>query len=133
MIILLYYFFSHENIMKAIQANRYDILLALLPSYLLTNSVLSTKLTREQRIEQITFGFSIDITYYHEYMLYDFQNGKQSSSRNGGKNPNITLFDISWMKKYLSLTISLCKILIDPRAVHIFIHSFCHISNVLAN
>lgn len=112
-------FFSHENIMKAIHAHRYDILIALLPSYLLTNAVLSTKLTREQRIEQLTFGFSLVVTYYHEYIVYDFQNGKQSSSRNGGKNPNMTLFDLSWMKKYLSLTISLCKILIDPRAVHL--------------
>lgn len=78
-------FFSCENIMKAIHAHRYDILIALLPSYLLTNAVLSTKLTREQRIEQLTFGFSLVVTYYHEYIVYDFQNGKQSSSRNGGK------------------------------------------------
>ena len=111
--------FSRENIEKAINAKKYNILLALLPSYLLLNSVLSTELTRAQRIEQLTYGFALVFTYYHDFLSYDFQNGLQSSSRNGGHNQHMTLFDIKWMKKYLSLVISLVKILVDPKAVHL--------------
>ena len=41
---------------------RYDLLLALLPSYLLINSVMSPELIREERIEQLIFGFAIVCT-----------------------------------------------------------------------
>lgn len=66
MIILLYYFFSNEKIKIAIQAHRCDILLVSLPFYWLINSVLSTKLIWEQRIEQFTFGFSFVVTCYRK-------------------------------------------------------------------
>ena len=111
--------FSRENVEKAIQMERYDLLLSLLPSYLLINAVFSPDLTREQRVEQLTFGFSIVITYYNDYILYDFQNGLQSRNRMGGKNQFMTLYDPIWMKKYLSLTISLSKSLSDHHKIHL--------------
>ena len=111
--------FSQENVQNAILMERYDLLLALLPSYLLINAVMESDLTREQRIERITFGFSIVCTYYNDYLKYDFEKGKQRRNRLGGQNKWMTLYDIIWMKKYMTLAISLTKVLIDPRSVHL--------------
>lgn len=111
--------FSHENIKKALDAGRFDIVLALLPSFLLINAIFSAELTREKRIEQLTFGFSIVSTYFNDYLKYDFQGGLQRRNKNGGHNKHMTLFDPIWMKKYMSLTISLSKILIDRRHIHL--------------
>ena len=108
-----------ESISNAITHERFDLLLALLPSYLLINSVMSEHLTRAQRIEQLSSGFALVATYYNEYLIYDFQNGLQSSSRAGGKNNFMTLFDLIWMKKYMSLTLSLTKVLNDNREIHL--------------
>lgn len=112
-------FFSRENIEKAIQMNRFDLLLSLLPSYLLLNAILSTQLTREQRIEQLTYGFLIVYTYYQDYLHYDFTNGLQRRTRNGGQNQFMTLFDPIWIRKYLTLTISLVITLSNPKSVHL--------------
>ncbi|KAK8887912.1 hypothetical protein M9Y10_038971 [Tritrichomonas musculus] len=68
--------FSQKYIKNAISI-LCDLLLALLPSYLLINSVLTPELTRSQRIELLTFGFAIVSTYYNDYIIYDFKNGKQ--------------------------------------------------------
>ena len=111
--------FSQESISNAISQERFDLLLALLPAFLLINSVMSENLTREQRIEQLSFGFSLVATYYNEFLIYDFQNGLQRSSRAGGKNNYMTLYDIIWMKKYMSLTLSLTKVLNDNREIHL--------------
>ena len=91
----------------------------MLPCYLFINSVLSKELNREQRIEQLTFGFLLIANYYKEYILYNFEEGKQSRSRDNGENKHMTIYDPVWMKKYLSLTISLVKILVDERSVHL--------------
>lgn len=80
---------------------------------------MSPELTREERIEQLTFLFAIVCTYYNDYLIYDFKNGKQRRSRQGGQNKYMTLYDLNWMKKYLTLTHSLTKVLIDPRSVHL--------------
>lgn len=112
-------FFSQENIQKAIQAERYDLLLALLTSYLLINSLMSTELTRQQRIEQLTFGFSIVAIYYNDYQKYDFSKGLQRKFRCSGKNNYMTLYEPIRMKKYMSLTISFTKALGDPKAIHL--------------
>ena len=80
---------------------------------------MKSDLTREQRIEQITFGFAIVCTYYNDYLKYDFEKGKQRRNRLGGQNKWMTLFDLTWMKKYMTLAISLTKVLIDPRAIHL--------------
>ena len=40
---------------------------------------MKSDLTREQRIEQITFGFAIVCTYYNDYLKYDFEKGKEET------------------------------------------------------
>ncbi|KAK8853622.1 hypothetical protein M9Y10_017183 [Tritrichomonas musculus] len=112
-------FFSKENIELALNAHRYDILLAMLPSFLLIDSLFSNKITRFQRIEQLTFGCSLVLTYYIEYTKYDFDNGLQRRNKDKGKNMHMTLHDPIWAKKYISLTISLVKVLSDQRNVHL--------------
>ncbi|KAK8899123.1 hypothetical protein M9Y10_001424 [Tritrichomonas musculus] len=112
-------FFSSENVETAMRIGRIDLLLALLPCYLLLSSVLSEGLNREQRLEKLNLGFSIALTYYKEYVNYDFTKGLQSRNRNGGNNRHMTLFDPIWLKKYLTLTYSLSKVLIDLDAVHL--------------
>lgn len=74
-------------------------------------------LTRKQRLEQLSLGFSIVATYYNEYLSYDFETGLQRRNRDGGKNKHMTLFDLIWMKKYMSLLLT--RILINPKAVHL--------------
>lgn len=108
-------FFSREN---AIQMKRYDLLLALLPSYLLLNAILSTKLSREQRIEQLTYGFSI-VFSYQEYLHHDFATGLQRRNRDGGRNQFMTLFDQIWIRKYLTPTILLVIAIGDPKCIHL--------------
>lgn len=71
-------FFSSENVETAMRIGRIDLLLALLPCYLLLSSVLSEGLNREQRLEKLNLGFSIALTYYKEYVNYDFTKGLQS-------------------------------------------------------
>lgn len=112
-------FFSKENIELALNAHRYDILLAMLPSFLLIDSLFSNKITRSQRIEQLTFGCSLVVTYYIEYTKYDFDYGLQRRNKDKGKNMHMTLHDPISAKKYISLTISLVKVLSDQRSVHL--------------
>lgn len=112
-------FFSQENIRASIRIGRFDLLIALLPCYLLINSIMSDNLTREQRLEQQSLGFSIIATYYNDFLSYDFETGLQKRNRDGGKNKHMTLYDVIWMKKYMSLCISLTKVLVDPKSVHL--------------
>lgn len=111
--------FSQENIEKALLKKRYDIVLSMLPSYLLANSLFSTELNRNQRIEQLSFGCSIALIYYNDYINYNFEKGKQSRSRQGGTNQHMTLFDPIWLKKYISLTTSLVQVIREQKEVHL--------------
>ncbi|KAK8837957.1 hypothetical protein M9Y10_035901 [Tritrichomonas musculus] len=72
-------FLSSENVEKAIRIWRISLLLALLLCHLLS-SVLFKCLSKEQRAEKLNFCFSIALTYYNEYVKYDFSNGSQSHS-----------------------------------------------------
>ena len=94
-------FFSQESIERAINAERYDIALSMLLSFLLINSLFSPELNRSQRIE-LSFGCSLAITYLQEYNCYDFETGLQIRSRQGSTNLHMTLFDPIWLKKYIS-------------------------------
>lgn len=91
----------------------------MLPSFLLINSIFSDQLTRSQRIEQLTFGCSLVLIYYNEYMRYDFDNGLQRRNKNKGSNLHMTLHDPIWARKYISLTISLANVLSDQRYIHL--------------
>ena len=91
----------------------------MLPSYLLANSLFSTELNRNQRIEQLSFGCSIVLIYYNDYINYNFEKGKQSRSRQGGTNQHMTLFDSIWLKKYISLTTSLVQVIREQKEVHL--------------
>lgn len=64
-------FLSSENVEKTIRNWGINLLLARLPCNLLS-SVLSKCLSKEQRAEKLNFGFSIALTYYNEYVKYDF-------------------------------------------------------------
>lgn len=50
-------FFSAENIQAAIKLERYDLVLGLLPCYLLLSSVLSQDLTKSPKTRTIKFWF----------------------------------------------------------------------------
>lgn len=56
---------------------------------------------------------------YNDYSQYDFNSGLQSRNRNGGQNNHMTLYDPIWLKKYMSLTVSLSLILKDNKPVHL--------------
>lgn len=80
---------------------------------------MENNLTREQRLEQLSLGFSIVAIYYNKYLSYDFETGLQPRNRDGGKNKHMALFDLIWMKKYMNLYLSLTRVLINLKAVHL--------------
>lgn len=97
-------FHSSDNIESVAHMEHFNIILALLSSYLL-------ELTREKRIEIRIFVFSINATYFCDYLQFLWRKTKQKQKL--GKSRHITLLDPIWCKKYISLTILLVKALID--------------------
>ena len=108
--------FHPRNIEQALMISRYDLIISLLPSTLLVHAILSEEITRSERIEALTLGFCILMIYYFEYKDYS---GKQSKRRDKGRNKLMTLFDPIWIKKYMSLTISLTRVIADRKEVHL--------------
>ena len=108
--------FHPKNIEEALVIERFDLIISLLPSTLLVHAILSESITRSERIESLTFGFCIIMIYYFEYKNY---NGLQKKRRDKGRNKLMTLFDPIWMKKYMSLTISLANVIGNPKEVHL--------------
>ena len=87
--------------------------------FLLINAIFSEQLTRYQRIEQLKFSCSLVLIYFNEYIRYDFDNGLQRRNKDKGNNPNMTLHNPIWARKYISLTISLANVLSDKRSIHL--------------
>lgn len=58
-------FFAYENFEEEISLEPYHLLLTLLPCYLLINSILCEEMTREQRIEQLTFIFTLTMSSHN--------------------------------------------------------------------
>ena len=95
--------------------DRFYIILALLPFYLLINLLLSQEFIRKKHIKMLTFCYSTFLTCFNNYLIKEFYERKQIKNNKERKNRHMTLFDHIWCKKYILLMISLVKALIDQK------------------
>lgn len=71
----------------------------MLPSTLLINAILNENLSREQRIDLLSIGYSIIFIYYME--LNEYVKDKkhlQSTSKSGGEGTCVTLYEKNFVK-----------------------------------
>ena len=91
---------------------RFDLSFSIIPSTLLIEAVLNENYDKKQRIDLLSFGFSIIYIYYQDLNEYT-KEGKtlQSTSKQKGNGKCVTLFEKKFCQKYLALTASLiCQI-----------------------
>ena len=80
-----------------------------MPSTLLIEAVLNENYTKSQRLNLLSFGYSIIYIYYTELQAYTSEGTikPQSTSKSKGEGKCVTLFEKKFCQKYMALCASL--------------------------
>ena len=103
--------FTPEHCHKLFDDEKYDLCLAILPSTYITEAVMNKEITREQRLNYLTIGFCI-LALFHRDLLREKTGGQSDSNIEGS---DLTLYNLDYVKKYLSLAYSLSRQTYDGR------------------
>ena len=102
-------FFTLENIQHLREIERFDLSFSLMPSTLLIEAVLNDNYSKSQRLDLLSFGYSIIYIYYTELQAYTSEGNikPQSTSKSKGEGKCVTLFEKKFCQKYMALCASL--------------------------
>ena len=107
--------FTPEHCHMLFENEKYDLCLSLLPSTYVIEAVMNEELTREERIQYLTIGFCIVALYYDD-AIHQLNESQSHKATEGSK---ITLFNLDYCKKYLSLCWSLSQPITEQKCVRL--------------
>lgn len=101
--------FTFQNISHFRSIGRKDLAFSIMPSTLLIEAVLNEHYSKEQRLELLSYGFSIVYIYYIELLQYSSNENQmiQKTSKAKGEGKCVTLYEKKFCQKYLTLCSSL--------------------------
>ena len=110
--------FNVPNLLKALEANRIDLFIALFPSTALITAVMDEKISREDRVYLLLGGWSLMFLYYVSMLQYKPVSSDSQTLKKSGDRP-ISLWHSDHVKRYLSSTACIIHILLDQRSVNL--------------
>lgn len=110
--------FSMENIRKIININDFHLLIAMLPSTLLMESIHNKNLNRQATIDYLMFGASIVMIYF--FMLKHITKNELTIYKiHSNTYMNKICFTEDWCKHYIFTTINIVSLLITEKNINL--------------
>lgn len=110
--------FSAETIQKIYDSGDIPLLICMLPSALLLDSLHNKGLSRQERIDELLFGASIVYLYYFE-QENQFQKLTNKTTPTRKQYKSQIAFNQPWCAEYLSVTFSITYLLLTEECVNL--------------
>lgn len=111
--------FNVENFLSALDSGKPIVALALLPVTLLISAVMTSELTRTQRLDYLSRAWALFWCYKQAYTCCVPSIPQHVQGKMKGQNKKMAIYDYNTLDKALSLCFALSRVIADSRQVHL--------------
>lgn len=111
--------FTEHNVIEGLKCGKPGVSLALLPVTLLIAAVMTSELTRTERLDYLSRAWGFFWCYKQACVSSLPSIPQHAQTKMKGQNLKMAIYDQNTLDKSISLCYALSRIIADPRAVHL--------------